>query len=86
PSIDSATLPQTPADEWAQNTNGILEAHTPQNIPGSFPEEHAATRSGETLLATTKSYLPVQDDVQRSMTNAGQTAKAYLPQSVAAYL
>ncbi|KAJ6459206.1 hypothetical protein DFH09DRAFT_876278, partial [Mycena vulgaris] len=81
-------LPQTPADEWAQNTNGILDAHetTTQNVPGSFTEEHAAARSGETLMATAKTYLPAQDDVQRAMTNAGQTAKAYLPQGVAAYL
>ncbi|KAJ6517076.1 hypothetical protein DFH09DRAFT_1099141 [Mycena vulgaris] len=34
--------------------------------------------------ATAKSYLPAQDDVQHVMTNAGQAAKAYLPQGVAA--
>ncbi|KAJ6517089.1 hypothetical protein DFH09DRAFT_250560, partial [Mycena vulgaris] len=88
PSIDSTALLQTPADKGAQNTNSILEAHetATQNVPGSFAEEHAAVRSGETLMATAKAYLPAQDDVQRVMTNAGQTAKAYLPQGVAAYL
>ncbi|KAJ6521788.1 hypothetical protein DFH09DRAFT_1097486 [Mycena vulgaris] len=78
PAIDSAALPQTPADEWTQNTNGILEAHdtaTLQNIPGSFPEKPAVARSGETLLATAKAYL-------RAMTNAAQAAKSYLPQGV----
>ncbi|KAJ6521781.1 hypothetical protein DFH09DRAFT_1330893 [Mycena vulgaris] len=81
--IDSATLPQTTADESTQTTNGILEAHTPHNIPGSFSEEHAAARSGETLMATTKVYLPAQDNFQCAVTSA---AKAYLPQGVAAYL
>ncbi|KAJ6528713.1 hypothetical protein DFH09DRAFT_1412623 [Mycena vulgaris] len=90
-SIDSAA-------QGAQNTNGILDAHettTPpenaeENVPGWFPDEPAgapaAAQSGETLLATAKAYLPAQDDVQRAMTNAGQMAKAYLPQGVAAYL
>ncbi|KAJ6521013.1 hypothetical protein DFH09DRAFT_1373192 [Mycena vulgaris] len=62
------------------------ETATPKNIPGSFPEEPAAVRSGETLVATAKSYLPAQDNVQHAMTSAGQTAKAYLPQGFAAYL
>jgi len=33
-----------------------------------------------------RGYLPAEEDVQRAITNAGQTAKAYLPQSMAAYL
>ncbi|KAJ7511365.1 hypothetical protein B0H11DRAFT_2215194 [Mycena galericulata] len=53
PTIDSATLPKTPADEWAENTNSMLSGargeessnYSPQmqkqgrEIPGSFPEE-----------------------------------------------
>ncbi|KAJ6517079.1 hypothetical protein DFH09DRAFT_1332556 [Mycena vulgaris] len=76
-SIDSAALPQTSADEWAQNTNGILDAHetATQNVKGSFTEEHAAARSGETLMAKAKSYLSAQDDVQRAMTKAGQARR-----------
>ncbi|KAJ6517052.1 hypothetical protein DFH09DRAFT_1332525 [Mycena vulgaris] len=70
------------ADEWTQTTNGILDPHrtaNPQNIPSSCPEEHAAGRSGEILMATGKAYLPAQDDVQGAMANAARAAKAYLP-------
>ncbi|KAJ6459209.1 hypothetical protein DFH09DRAFT_1500451 [Mycena vulgaris] len=72
PSIDSAALLQMPADEWAQKTNGILEAHetATQNVPGSFTEEHEAARSGEMPMGTDKPCLPAQDDVQRATTNA----------------
>jgi len=94
PTIDSTTLPSTPASEWAKSTNNILDAHKPSTpldmpgprIPGSFPEENASEQdNGDALLDTAKAYLPAQDEVQRAMTNAGQTAKAYLPESVAAY-
>ncbi|KAF8147037.1 hypothetical protein K438DRAFT_1868211 [Mycena galopus ATCC 62051] len=84
PSIESTTLPATPAEKWASSPT------TPQGspFPGSFPEELAAQQqSGEsTLLDTAKTYLPTQDDVQHAMTSVGQTAKTYLPQSLAAYL
>ncbi|KAJ6527389.1 hypothetical protein B0H19DRAFT_1385412 [Mycena capillaripes] len=97
PTIESTALPATPADEWAQSTNDILEAHpkpsTPGTpgppIPGSFSDPPAPDQSregAETLLDSAKSYLPAQDDVQRVITNAGQKAKAYLPQSVVSYL
>jgi hypothetical protein len=94
PTIESTALPSTPADEWAESTHNMLAAHkssTPLEmpgppVPGAFPEEQAPERSGETLVDTAKLYLPAQDDVQRAMTNAGQAAKAYLPQSVASYL
>ncbi|KAJ7122231.1 hypothetical protein C8R44DRAFT_735937 [Mycena epipterygia] len=94
PTIDSATLP-SPADDWAENTNSILGAHkvastpplTAPPVPGSFPDEAPPPqRSGETLMDSARAYLPAEDDVQRAMTNVGQTAKAYLPQGMAAYL
>jgi hypothetical protein len=87
-----------PAREWAETTdNNVLETQNPSTplhtpglrIPGSFledPKPEAVSGGGETLLDTAKRYLPAQDDVQRAMTNAGQAAKGYLPQSVASYL
>jgi hypothetical protein len=97
PTIESTALPTTPADKRAQSTNDILEAHpkasTPGTsgtpIPGSFSDPPAPDKSregAEMLLDSAKTYLPAQDDIQRAMTNAGQKAKAYLPQSVASYL
>jgi len=91
PTIESATLPQTPASEWAESTNNILNAHKPSTpldkpgppIPKAFPEEQAPEQGGETLVDTAKAYLPAQEDVQRAMANA---AKAYLPERVAAYI
>ncbi|KAF8147027.1 hypothetical protein K438DRAFT_2027882 [Mycena galopus ATCC 62051] len=86
PSIESTTLPATPAEKWASSPT------TPQGMgppfPGSFPEELATQQqNGEsTLLDTAKTYLPTQDDMQHAMTSVGQAAKTYLPQSVAAYL
>ncbi|KAJ6523100.1 hypothetical protein DFH09DRAFT_1330168 [Mycena vulgaris] len=96
PNIDSATLPQTPSDEWAQNTKGRRTKPPPRRRTrgrmsrGGFPrnpQRHQQRRgAGETLMATAKAYLPAQDDVQRAMTSAPQAAKAYLLQGVAAYL
>lgn len=97
PNIESTALPSTPASEWADSTNGVLAAHvtsTPldppgPDVPGAFPgfdAEAPATNSEETMVDTAKAYLPAEADVQRAITNAGQTAKAYLPQGVAAYL
>ncbi|KAJ7269521.1 hypothetical protein C8J57DRAFT_1005488, partial [Mycena rebaudengoi] len=91
PNIESSALPATPAAEWADSTNGILGAHvtstplgTPgPRIPGAYPETPKGGDS--TLLETAKGYMPAQADVQRAITNAGQTAKAYLPQGVASY-
>ncbi|KAJ7352147.1 hypothetical protein DFH08DRAFT_647085, partial [Mycena albidolilacea] len=98
PTIESTALP-SPTDEWAQSTHSVLDAHKPTTpppldtpgprFPGSFPhlEELAsgASRSGETLMDTAKTYLPAEDNVQRAITNAAQAAKAYLPSSVAGY-
>ncbi|KAJ7186034.1 hypothetical protein C8R46DRAFT_1343126 [Mycena filopes] len=97
PTIESTALPSTPANEWAESTRGILDAHqkpstpldTPDEnpIPGSFPAERAPEpRSEETVLEKAKAAVPEEDQVQRAITNAGQAAKAYLPPSVAAYL
>ncbi|KAJ7149439.1 hypothetical protein C8R43DRAFT_887889, partial [Mycena crocata] len=86
----------TPADEWADSTNEILGAHvvtTPleapgPNVPGSFPDEFASiTASGDSrVLDTAKAHLAAEDDLQRAITSAGQTAKVYLPQGLTAYL
>ncbi|KAF8151077.1 hypothetical protein K438DRAFT_1943560 [Mycena galopus ATCC 62051] len=87
-SVESTTLPATPAP----GSTNLQKPTTPQGMdssfPGSFPEELAAQQqNGEsTLLDTAKGYLPTQDDVQHAMTSVGQTAKTYLPQSLAAYL
>ncbi|KAJ7046043.1 hypothetical protein C8F04DRAFT_338685 [Mycena alexandri] len=95
PTIESTVLPSTPTKEWATNTHDILNAHTKPGtplempgppIPGSFPDEPAPERSDATILDTAKAKIPAEDQVQRAMTNAGQTAKTYLPQRVAAYL
>ncbi|KAJ7604007.1 hypothetical protein B0H17DRAFT_1222315 [Mycena rosella] len=66
------------------------------SVPGAFSREAPAVpkdvaeippaTSGDSLLASAKSYLPGQDGIQRPMTNTGQAAKAYLPQGLAAYL
>ncbi|KAJ7604006.1 hypothetical protein B0H17DRAFT_1222314 [Mycena rosella] len=41
--IDANTLPQTPADEWAGNTNGVLGMQETDmagpSVPGAFPED-----------------------------------------------
>ncbi|KAF7339051.1 hypothetical protein MVEN_01981300 [Mycena venus] len=69
-------------------TTTTIESTT-SPFPGSFPEEPASQQQNNestTLLDTAKTYLPDPDDVQRAMTSVGQAAKAYLPQSVAAYL
>ncbi|KAJ6520994.1 hypothetical protein DFH09DRAFT_1426335 [Mycena vulgaris] len=73
-------------DGWSRPDRKPAQNPELNQIERQLTREHAATRSGEALVATAKSYLPAQDDVQRAMTNAGQTAKAYLPQGVAAYL
>ncbi|KAJ7133803.1 hypothetical protein C8R46DRAFT_1139818 [Mycena filopes] len=97
PTIEPTALPSTPANEWAESTRGILDAHqkpstpldTPDEnpIPGSFPAERAPEpRSEETVLEKAKATVPEEDQVQRAITNAGQAAKGYLPPSVAAYL
>ncbi|KAJ7764388.1 hypothetical protein B0H16DRAFT_444648 [Mycena metata] len=94
PTIESTVLPSTPTNEWATDTNDVLNAHTKPAtplempgppIPGSFPDEPAPERSDATIVDTAKAHIPAEDQVQRAMTNAGQAAKAYLPQSVAAY-
>ncbi|KAL0952994.1 hypothetical protein HGRIS_007202 [Hohenbuehelia grisea] len=67
-------------------------------LPGAFPREAGDTGliSGDALanaknqaygvLEGAKSYLPAQEDVQRALLNAGETARQYLPESVASYL
>ncbi|KAJ7117273.1 hypothetical protein C8R43DRAFT_934733, partial [Mycena crocata] len=68
------------------------------NVPGSFPDEYVPPNTaaggnstttgggGSSIIDTAKAYLPAQEDIQRVMASAGQTAMAYLPQGVAAYL
>ncbi|KAF8187613.1 hypothetical protein K438DRAFT_1972754 [Mycena galopus ATCC 62051] len=86
PTIDSTALPSSPANEWAESTNSMLNTHKPSTptempgppVPGSFPDETTVERK--------PTQLPAEEDIQRVITNAGQTAKAYLPATVAAYL
>ncbi|KAJ6528786.1 hypothetical protein DFH09DRAFT_878978, partial [Mycena vulgaris] len=95
PTIDSAALPSTLADEWAATTNNVLfnangtTVQTPgPAIPGAFPEDSvlAPTVTGEpSILHAANAYLPAEEDVQRALTNVGQAAKAYLPSQVAGY-
>ncbi|KAJ7214897.1 hypothetical protein GGX14DRAFT_329869, partial [Mycena pura] len=93
PKISSGALPQTPAREWAENTNEQLGAHSAHRapvgtpgaaVPGAFPAEHdseSADAGESSLLASAQSYLPAQADVVRALS----AAKGYLPESVAAY-
>ncbi|KAK1222747.1 hypothetical protein PQX77_014387 [Marasmius sp. AFHP31] len=59
-------------------------------VPGSYPRgadsTTAATQPSGGILDMAKQYLPAQEDVQGVLKNATETAKTYLPQSVAAYL
>ncbi|KAL0059963.1 hypothetical protein AAF712_013259 [Marasmius tenuissimus] len=59
-------------------------------VPGSYPRgadsTAAATQPSGGILDMAKQYLPAQEDVQGVLKNATETAKTYLPQSVAAYL
>ncbi|KAJ7022205.1 hypothetical protein C8F04DRAFT_1402467 [Mycena alexandri] len=101
PTLSSGTLPDTPADEWADGMNEFIGTHVTRTpvgtpgpaVPGAFPAHlepdaspsDASPGSGITaasaqeqasaLLASAQSYLP-----------SLETAKAYLPQGVAAYL
>ncbi|KAK7055695.1 hypothetical protein R3P38DRAFT_1366021 [Favolaschia claudopus] len=97
PTIESTTLPTTPANEWADSTHTILEAHKPTTplytpgpkVPGSFPYEAGQENGGDALVEAAnaaKTYFPGEDQVQKVITNAGQTVKAYLPESVSAFL
>ncbi|ESK86501.1 hypothetical protein Moror_9852 [Moniliophthora roreri MCA 2997] len=108
PRINDATLPATPAHEWAQETSSKLQAtsdttlpsseqptlassvSTPGvDVPGSYPRGHDANAPDVNpagVLDMAKQYLPGQQDVQQALRNATETAKQYLPQSVAAYL
>ncbi|KAL0570524.1 hypothetical protein V5O48_011433 [Marasmius crinis-equi] len=102
PKLDAATLPATPAHEWADETSAKLDASvTPGDrpplvqglstpgveVPGSYPRgaDSTASSSGG-ILDMAKQYLPGQEDVQGALRNATETAKTYLPPSVAAYL
>ncbi|KAJ7023183.1 hypothetical protein C8F04DRAFT_1306130 [Mycena alexandri] len=101
PTISSGTLPDTPADEWAGGMNEFIGTHVTRtpvgtpgpDVPGAFPAHlepdsspsHPSPGAGITaaraqeqasaLLASAQAYLP-----------SLETAKAYLPQGVAAYL
>ncbi|KAJ7016177.1 hypothetical protein C8F04DRAFT_1407606 [Mycena alexandri] len=101
PTISSGTLPDTPADEWADGMNEFIGTHVTRTpvgtpgpaVPGAFPahlEPDAspsdaspgggitvanAQEQASALLASAQAYLP-----------SLETAKAYLPQGVAAYL
>ncbi|KAJ7748284.1 hypothetical protein DFH07DRAFT_962183 [Mycena maculata] len=87
PSIDCSA---TPANEWAESTNSILGVHatsTPNEgpaVPGSFPGESAPNTNANEISNDLNGNGGTF--VQRAMTSTGQAAKAYLPQSVAAYL
>ncbi|KAJ6592905.1 hypothetical protein B0H19DRAFT_1365195 [Mycena capillaripes] len=100
PTIPSGTLPQTPASEWAEGMTDLLSGHVTRTpvgtpgpaVPGGFPSHlepdpvpnssentNGASVNGEepldSLLASAQAFLPTM-----------ATAKAYLPQGVAAYL
>ncbi|KAG7086084.1 hypothetical protein E1B28_003599 [Marasmius oreades] len=57
-------------------------------FPGSYPRGEKETEEGgqSGILDAAKQYLPGQQDVQGALLNATETAKQYLPTSVAAYL
>ncbi|EEB95878.1 hypothetical protein MPER_05086, partial [Moniliophthora perniciosa FA553] len=58
-------------------------------VPGSYPrglDANAPNANPTGVLDMAKQYLPAQQDVQQALKNATETAKQYLPQSVAAYL
>ncbi|KAJ7915745.1 hypothetical protein B0H13DRAFT_2270207 [Mycena leptocephala] len=71
PTISSGALPQTPASEWAENATDVLGGHV--TYPHVQPGVDQAPQ--DSLLASAQSYMP-----------SLATAKAYLPQAVAAYL
>ncbi|KAJ7026901.1 hypothetical protein C8F04DRAFT_1238406 [Mycena alexandri] len=101
PTISSGTLPDTPADEWADGMNEFIGTHVTRTpvgtpgpaVPGAFPAHLEpdssssqpspgggitvanAQEQASALLASAQAYLP-----------SLETAKAYLPQGVAAYL
>ncbi|KAJ7605441.1 hypothetical protein DFH06DRAFT_1252837 [Mycena polygramma] len=102
PAIASTALPSTPASEWAEGMNDILGSHVTRTpvttpgpaVPGGFPahlepdpqpalstEKDPVNGQGQgqaqdgSLLESAQAYLPTL-----------ATAKAYLPQGVAAYL
>ncbi|KAK7455817.1 hypothetical protein VKT23_010851 [Stygiomarasmius scandens] len=63
-------------------------------LPGAYPRDareqdapqtggHAQEGSG--VLDAAKQYIPAQEDVQKVLMNVGETAKQYLPQSLASY-
>ncbi|KAJ7915766.1 hypothetical protein B0H13DRAFT_1610070 [Mycena leptocephala] len=87
PNLVPGALPQTPASEWAENMKDVLGGHVTRTpvgtpgpaIPGGFPAHLKPDTPDDapqgTLLASAQSYMP-----------SLATAKAYLPQAVAAYL
>ncbi|KAJ7212464.1 hypothetical protein B0H12DRAFT_1156374 [Mycena haematopus] len=75
PTIASSALPSSPANEWAENTNSILDAHQPSTpdpqCPGAFPgdADPAVQRTGERPTTHAeqpgKTYFPVQQPRKR---------------------
>ncbi|KAK7046142.1 hypothetical protein VNI00_007145 [Paramarasmius palmivorus] len=58
-------------------------------VPGSYPrglDTNTSDSNPVGVLDMAKQYLPAQQDVQQALKSATETAKQYLPQSVAAYL
>ncbi|KAJ6452463.1 hypothetical protein C8R45DRAFT_1193880 [Mycena sanguinolenta] len=79
PTLESSTLSSNSANEWAENTKNLLDAHKPSTpsekepqIPGAFPEESTAERNVDV-------ELPPQEDVERAITtSAAQTENEHL--------
>ncbi|KAJ7463977.1 hypothetical protein FB451DRAFT_1492032 [Mycena latifolia] len=99
PVIPSDALPQTPAGDWADSTNGVLGAHVTRtpvgtpgpDVPGAFPNAFADEhRPGDAtdMKQAQESLLESAKaylPAQADVARALSGAKAYLPQGVAAY-
>ncbi|KAF7369623.1 hypothetical protein MVEN_00293100 [Mycena venus] len=79
PTIESTALPSTPAKEWAEKINGILDAHKPSTPFDARPPPIPGTGSEEAT-----GIQPHPGAGERSAAPAGRTAK--VDPKAAAYL
>jgi len=81
-SADSATRP--PMTQMASTPGVEVPGSYPRGVDNNTPDANIPPPGR--ILDMAKQYLPAQEDVQDVLKNATETAKHYLPQSVAAYL
>lgn len=84
PTIDSHTLPRTPADEWANNTTNALDSNHVSNRDPSIPHFASTGTPSEQLpgafpRGADLSAPPTSEDTRRLVEGMVDTAKQRVP-------